>query len=1554
MSRLRADLPQPSLVIKESTDMHDAGKQSLRSRLRKRVAALTAVGAVLACVFASVASPAVAEITHNAEPSFNGASAPGGTFELITALAVDGSNGPSRGDVYVGNFSLSTFESYVEKFEPDGSYAGVSITSTPSGPISMLSFATFHEGGLAVDGSTGANSGDLYVSDPTHGVVDKFTDAGAYVCQITGAATPSATECNGAASSLTPQGSFEPSGLAVEASTGDLYAVDVAHNVIDKFGPAGEYMSQFASSHITEPGTIALDGSGHLYVENAYREVLEFNTKGVFISTIGNRVVAASTGPSATYAYLLNTPESGPESISEYEFSGAEVGRFGEGEAEYANSLAVGPAGRTYAGRGSFGPEGKVYVFGSELTVPSATAAPVTAITQHSAVLNGRIDPDAAHGGGPVTGCTFEYVEASAYNPSAGDPYAAGHTASCSPAPPYAAAMGVSGAVGGLAPDTVYHWRLVAENADGSRQTIDQTFTAAGPATIEARPTSAEVTNATVRANIDPYGYETKCHVEYVTEAEFQAAGYSHATTQPCTTEDLGEGFAKVQAMAKLKALALGTVYHYRFVAESGGQSGPVVESDRTFETFGVKSFEMSATNALGEPYTQAGGRPYQFRAVFHLTETETAGGDSEAATGNIKNVIEDLPPGLIGNPTTVEECTSAQVTAHDCSGNAQVGVINPLGYGIGNGTAGAPLYNVVPGAGQAARFEAEITAQIKVAVTATVRGGTDYGVSSGTVDIQADIGVTSVEVVLWGAPAEASHNGDRACPFPNPEEHQGEQHGCASTFALAPFLRMPTLCTGKPLVGKLHVDSWQDPGVFLESHVEMPPVTGCGVLPFAPSFEAPFTSGLAESPTGLNVDLHNPQPEGCKEEAGKVVCENGEADLRDVKIAFPAGMTIDSSSADGLQACSESQVGYLPQKSAEVGYPQFTPDPAECPDAAKIGSVEVKTPLLNHPLPGAMYIATQNANPFKTLLAVYIAVYDPASGVVIKLPSPVELNPTTGQLSMSFEEDPQLPFEDFRVNAFSGSRAVLTTPATCGSYSTSTEMTPWSAPEGKVVMSSSKPSVISGAPGGASCVSSEAQAPNAPLFTAGTASSVAGSFSPFVLHLAREDASQHFSALNVTLPPGLIGKIAGLQECPQAAIEAAQAMSHEGEGALELAHPSCPSGSEIGVVHVGVGSGAPFYVTGHVYFAGPYKGAPFSLVIVTPAVGGPFDLGTVVVRAGLYIDPSTAQVTVKSDPFPTMLYGIPLDIRSVDVEIARKEFTLNPTSCSVMSVTGQELSTAGQSASLSDRFQAGGCTTLPFHPVFEASTSGVTSRKEGASLIVHVASGAGQSNIAKVHVVLPKQLPSRDETLKLACTESVFAANPASCPAGSQIGTAVAHTPILASALTGPVYLVSHGGAAFPDVEVVLQSEGVTIVLDGKTNIQNGVTESSFEAVPDAPVSSFEMSLPEGPHSILAAPGGGLCSLATQTVLVKKKVTVKVKRHGRVQKRRVTRTVKKTIAAGLVMPTTIQGQNGAVINQSTPIAVTGCTSSTTKSKTKGHAKHKKPKTANKHAKKHG
>jgi uncharacterized repeat protein (TIGR01451 family) len=957
-------------------------------------------------------------------------------------------------------------------------------------------------------------------------------------------------------------------------------------------------------------------------------------------------------------------------------------------------------------------------------------------------------------------------------------------------------------------------------------------------------------------------------------------------------------------------------------VSVSGGGAPTVTITEPTTIgsalPFGLASFSAPAIFPDGTPDTQAGGHPYSLTTNIAFNTNTTTHSDFLGGTisGDVKDIQVDPPLGLIGNPQATPMCTQDQFREQICPASSQVGVSsvdfsghNCNGHCTAVGPMSAAVYNMVPPPGVPAQFAFAYDIggiHVRTRLNARVHSGGDYGLTVETSGVAQEIAAPLLDntVTLWGVPADPSHN-DQRCKNPyfdnglctgTPGTNSGPK---PSTAPLKPFLTMPTACPGTPLRTSIEADSWQEPGNFVSREATQPAVEGCGKLPFEPGLEAQPTSTLADSPSGLSVDLHLPPHEGCKEEAGGgVVCENAEAELKDATVTLPAGLVVDPSSADGLAGCpllsGKDPAQEARESKGEVsGINLETVYGPNCPEASKLGTVEVDTPLVNHPLPGAMYLAQQGANPFKSLLAVYLAVNDPATGVVIKLAGKVTLDPKTGQLSVTFDNNPQLPFEDLKVNLFGGTRGALTTPLTCGSYALATDLTPWSAPEGKDAEPSSLPFGVTG-PGGGACVDSEDQAPNTPGFSAGTASPVAGTYSPFVLKLSREDGSQRFGALNVTLPPGLTGKIAGIEQCPQAAIEKVQSRSHEGEGALEQSSPSCPSGSAVGVVHVGAGSGAPYYVTGRAYFAGPYEGAPFSLVIVTPAVAGPFDLGTVVVRAGLFINPSTAQVTVKSDPFPTILDGIPLDIRSVAVEMNRNDFVLNPTSCAVMSVTGEEKSTTGSVASLSSRFQAGGCTTLPFSPSFTASTQGSTSKADGASLVVKVNPLPGQANIAKVDLQLPKQLPSRLTTLQKACTEAQFNANPAGCPEGSVIGSAVAHTPILNNPLVGPAYLVSHGGAAFPDVEFVLQGEGVEIVLDGGTQIKNGITYSKFETVPDAPITSFETILPEGPHSVLGTniPASAKYSLCGQS---------------------------------LTMPTTITGQNGAVVKQTTKIGITGC-----------------------------
>jgi hypothetical protein len=545
--------------------------------------------------------------------------------------------------------------------------------------------------------------------------------------------------------------------------------------------------------------------------------------------------------------------------------------------------------------------------------------------------------------------------------------------------------------------------------------------------------------------------------------------------------------------------------------------------------------------------------------------------------------------------------------------------------------------------------------------------------------------------------------------------------------------------------------------------------------------------------------------------------------------------------------------------------------------------------PLLGAPVQGKVFLGTPECSPCSSqdaeegrIFRLFLEVEDPTAGVIVKLSGNVSANSSTGQLTATFKENPQLPFEDLKLVLKGGQQAPLATPQECGQATTTSDLTPWSSEPGiheaqgtPDAFPSSSFNVDWDGHGGACPLS----VPFAPSFQAQTASSTAGAYTPFTVRFTREDREQDLSGVSVSTPPGLLGMISKVSQC----------------GELQAEQGSCPESSRIGTTTVGAGPGShPFYLSGPVYLTGPYKGAPFGLSIAVPAVAGPFNLGTVVVRAAINVNPSTAAITVTSDPLPQIVDGVPLRLRDVRVTIDRDEFMFNPTNCSAQavgaSITGAHVNNgeANKTSSVSSGFAVGGCSGLPFAPSFSVSTRGVTSKANGASLDVKVAQSHGEANIQKVDVQLPKALPSRLTTLQQACTEGQFAANPAGCPAASDVGIGVARTPVLNNPLVGPAYLVSHGGAAFPDLEIILQGEGITLVLDGGTDIKKGVTFSRFETVPDAPISSFELNLPEGPHSILAAPSG-VCGTS------------------------------------LVMPTTITGQNGKQVIQTTKIAVSGC-----------------------------
>jgi hypothetical protein len=861
---------------------------------------------------------------------------------------------------------------------------------------------------------------------------------------------------------------------------------------------------------------------------------------------------------------------------------------------------------------------------------------------------------------------------------------------------------------------------------------------------------------------------------------------------------------ARLTGALALCALALGALL------------APGAEAD-----FGIESFTTESLRQGGAVELRAGAHPYEFKVNVRMnTDSE---GDPD---GTLRQLIVNLPAGMTGNPQAVPRCPTAAFEGFvsTCPGTTQVGIVRLTipGFGIGIG----PVYNLTPPPGVAASIGFS-AANRNSFQEASLRTGSDYGLTVSDITVPTNVPITAIEETIWGVPADHGHDEARTCLGTGGEFVEG----CQNEQPPAPFLSLPTSCAG-PLATTVSLSSVAEPRQSVQATAELPGEGGapeglhaCDRPPFSPTIQARPETAAADSPTGLHVRVHLPQGEDT---------EFATADLREASVALPAGLAVNPSAAAGLGACSVAQIDL------------HGPGPASCPADSKLGTVELDTPALDHPIPGAVYLARQGENPFDALIALYIAAYDPVSGVVVKLAGKVEPNPISGQLSASFAENPQQPFEDLKLDFGGGPRASLTTPPTCGTYATTSTLVPWSAPEGPTAHPSDSFAITQAAGGGA-CSSSEAALPNSPAFEAGTTTPLAGAYSPFVIKLSRENGSQRFGALNVTLPPGIAAKFAGTAQCSEAQIAAAQARSAPGEGALEKQSPSCPAASELGTVTVGAGSGAPFYVQGHAYLAGPYKGAPFSTVIVTPALAGPFDLGTVVVRAALYVNEETAQGTIKSDPIPTMLAGIPLEVRSIAVHISRDQFTLNPTSCEAKAMTAEAISTTGAVARLSNRFQVGGCAGLGFAPRLALSLKGPTKRSGHPALkaVLTYPKGSGYANIASAQVGLPHAEFLDQGNLDKVCTQPELRS--ATCPPSSVYGHAKAFTPLLDAPLEGPVYLGVGYGHKLPDLVADLNGQ-IRILLHGRvdTTKADGL-RNTFEVVPDAPVSKFVLEMKGG-----------------------------------------------------------------------------------------------------------
>ncbi len=898
---------------------------------------------------------------------------------------------------------------------------------------------------------------------------------------------------------------------------------------------------------------------------------------------------------------------------------------------------------------------------------------------------------------------------------------------------------------------------------------------------------------------------------------------------------------------------------------------------------FGIERVEVRAEEENGAPATQAGSHPYALTVKFaldrkplSLAQKEAGLGDAgpfgeEIAEGDPKDVEATLPAGVAVNLLAVAQCSEQQLAKQACSASSQVGDIavdSP--FSLISLAGEIPVFNIAPSSPKVAGALGFTFAGVGFIahLIGSAHAGGDYGISALAPDLPQGLDTDGLTMTLWGDPSAASHCHQQFIGGPCVSVPMGEQ----------PFLTLPTSCpseltalVSEELSLSARADSWQEPEVWTPTILSAPlaAMTGCQKLSFTPSIEVRPETTVAETPTGVSIALKIPQVEALGSLA--------EANLREAVVTLPGNLVVSPSAVSGLEGCSEAQIGLS------------SPAPAACPEASKVGTVQARTPLLDHPVSGSVYVAqqgnagaVQGSNPFGSLIAFYVVVE--GSGVQLKAAGEVSLNQITGQLTTRFRDLPQLPYNEMTLNLFGGPRAPLV-PEACGMYTTTSLMTPWSAQE----------SGLPAEPQSSFTVDSGCNTDGfAPAFTAGTTSNQAGGYSPFVTTFTRQDSEQGFAAIQEHIPTGLLGSVAHVPLCgePQA---------HEG---------TCGPESQIGTISVLVGPGTdPFEVPpGRIYLTGPtlLEGptlpaeglnpssvAPFGLSIVVPARGGPFNLGNVVVRAALQVDPRTAAVTATTGPLPEMLQGVPTLPRSVTIEGNRPEFIFNPTNCDPKTISATMDGSTGGLSSASVHFQATDCAVLAFKPRFSASTSGHTSKADGASLdakLVYPPAPPGtQANIAKVKVELPKQLPARLTTLQKACPAATFEANPASCPAASAVAVATATTPLLSVGLSGPAYFVSYGGAKFPELIVVLQGDGVTLYLHGETFIsKKGITSSTFPAVPDAPVGSFELRFPEGPDSALAA-NGDLCT------------------------------------SKLTMPTEFLAQNGVRLKQNTKIGITGC-----------------------------
>jgi len=886
---------------------------------------------------------------------------------------------------------------------------------------------------------------------------------------------------------------------------------------------------------------------------------------------------------------------------------------------------------------------------------------------------------------------------------------------------------------------------------------------------------------------------------------------------------------------------------------------------------FGWKDLDVTFQDAKGNPQTQAGSHPFEMKTTLGVNTLVVPGGaidpktnkpvDGEVPDGELRDLTVAQIPGFIGDQTAIAQCTAAEFAKRTegyaaCPDDSAVGIaaikgefsVFPAGEEV---FLHLPIYNLVPPPGVAAQF-GFVAANVPVTFDVVLSESFPYNLVVKLRNIPQALLFYSSTVTLWGTPANEAHDSLRGTCVGSPVEPTPEpisKGSCPSDATERPLLTLPRSCQG-PLETTFEALSWKDQSAFgtatTHDDTDAPlGMTGCGLLGFSPQIKAAPTVSQAESPAGIDVSLEVSDP-GLRAPEGKA-----QSDIKKVVMTLPKGVTANPSAAEGQGVCTKAQY-----EAASLASPG-------CPESAKLGSVEVVSPLLAEPLSGALFLAAPDdpatatpgeENPFDTLIALYIVIRSAKYGISITQAGKVVPDEATGQLVSTFDDIPQLPFSRFNLHFREGPRAPLATPGLCGTYTSDALLYPWADPEDPVPATSSF-SVTSG-PGAGPCPAGVP--PFAPGFEAGSLNNAAGAYSPFYMRLTRRDGEQDMTRFDSILPPGVTGKIAGVAKCPDAALALAKSRS----GRAEIASPSCPAGSQIGRVLVGAGVGpALTYVPGKIYLAGPFAGDPLSIAVITPAVAGPFDVGTVVVREALTLDPVSAEVQVDgsaSDPIPHILKGIPLKLRDLRVFVDRDNFTLNPTSCDPSSVRATLFGSAADVFSpaddapvaLSARYQAANCGALGFAPKLAINLKGGTRRAKFPALTGVLTPRPGDANIGRAVVTLPSSENLEQAHIGTICTRPKF--NARECPAASVYGRAKAFTPLLDEPLEGPVYLRANGGEReLPDLVADLRGV-VDFTLIGYIDAVNARIRTTFATPPDVPVSKFVLEMQGGKKGLL------------------------------------------------------------------------------------------------------